>query len=50
MREVNPKIKTIYIKPPAVIYADDIVKYADISLNSSLPTIEALNDSAKNMV
>ncbi|CAA0243256.1 alanine racemase [Tenacibaculum maritimum] len=47
LREVNPKIKTIYIKPPAVIYADDIVKYADISLNSSLPTIEALNDSAK---
>lgn len=47
LREINPDIKTIYIKPPAEIYADDVVKFADISLNSSLSTILALNDSAK---
>ncbi|MGG8497532.1 alanine racemase [Tenacibaculum sp. TC6] len=47
LREVNPDIKTIYIKPPAEIYAEDIVEYADISLNSSLSTILVLNEVAK---
>lgn len=47
LKEVNPKMQTIYIKPPAKIYIDDIVKYADISLNSSFSTIVALNNSAK---
>ena len=40
-------MRTIYIKPPAKIYADDLVKYADISLNSSFSTIIALNEAAK---
>lgn len=47
LREVNPDLRTIYIKPPAEIYADDVVKYANISLNTSLSTIKALNESAK---
>ncbi len=47
LKEVNPDMQTIYIKPPAKIYADDIVKYADISLNSSHNTIVALNKAAK---
>lgn len=47
LRALNPQMKTIYIKPPAKIYADDIVKYADISLNSSYATIVALNEAAK---
>ncbi|CAM1360948.1 Predicted amino acid racemase [Tenacibaculum sediminilitoris] len=47
LREVNPNLRTIYIKPPAKIYADDVVEYADISLNSSLSTIESLNEAAK---
>jgi len=42
-------MKTIYIKPPAKIYVDDIVKYADISLNSSFSTIKALNEAAKKV-
>jgi predicted amino acid racemase len=46
LKAVNPKMQTIYIKPPAKIYADDIVKYADISLNSSLTTIVALNEAS----
>lgn len=49
LKEVNPKMKTIYIKPPAKIYVDDIVKYADISLNSSFSTIKALNEAAKKV-
>ncbi|MFT4780264.1 MAG: putative amino acid racemase [Flavobacteriales bacterium] len=47
LKELNPKMRTIYIKPPAKIYADDLVKYADISLNSSFSTINALNAAAK---
>ncbi|MFO7810630.1 MAG: alanine racemase [Candidatus Delongbacteria bacterium] len=46
LKEVNPDMRTIYIKPPARIYADDVVKYADISLNSSFSTIKALNEAA----
>ncbi|MFT5723187.1 MAG: putative amino acid racemase [Bacteroidia bacterium] len=49
LKAVNPQIRTIYIKPPAKIYADDIVKYADISLNSSHSTIVALNEAAKKV-
>ena len=47
LKSINPSIKTIYIKPPAEIYANDIVEYADISLNTSLSTIKALNIAAK---
>lgn len=46
LKEVNPDMKTIYIKPPAETYADDIIKYADISLNTSFTTIYALNQAA----
>jgi len=47
LKAVNPKMQTIYIKPPAKVYADDIVKYANISLNTSFTTIVALNEAAK---
>ena len=46
LKEVNPKMRTIYIKPPAKIYAEEVVQYADISLNSSFSTIQALNKAA----
>ncbi len=49
LKAVNPKIKTIYIKPPAKIYAADLVKYADISLNSSYTTILAINEAAEKI-
>lgn len=47
LKEVNDELITIYIKPPAQAYIDDVVKYADISLNSSYKTIQALNKAAK---
>ncbi|WP_400080186.1 alanine racemase [Winogradskyella sp. R77965] len=47
LRASFPHLKTFYIKPPEGIYADDVVDYADISLNTSFSTIEALNVSAK---
>ncbi|MFT6845711.1 MAG: putative amino acid racemase [Flavobacteriales bacterium] len=46
LKAVNPNMRTIYIKPPAKIYANEIIKYADISLNSSFNTIKALNEAA----
>ena len=47
LRAINPEMQTIYIKPPAVAYAEDIVKYADISTNTSFETISALNSEAR---
>lgn len=47
IKEVNSDLRTIYIKPPASVYADEVVKYADVSLNSSLETIKLLNEAAK---
>jgi len=49
LKAVNPQMKTIYIKPPSEIYVDEVVKYADISLNSSLSTIKALNQAAQKI-
>lgn len=47
IKSVNPDLTTIYIKPPAAIYAEDVVEYADISLNTSFETIQKLNEAAK---
>lgn len=47
LKELNSELETIYIKPPAQAYVDDVVKYADISLNSSFKTIVALDKAAK---
>lgn len=47
LKKVNPNMRTIYIKPPAEIYADEIVQYADISLNTQYKTIAALDKAAK---
>lgn len=47
LKKVRPELVTIYIKPPAAIYADEVVEYADISLNTSFTTINALNKAAR---
>ena len=47
IKELNPDIQTMYIKPPAIRQASRIVQVADISLNSSLDTIVALNREAE---
>jgi len=43
LKAVKPNMQTIYIKPPAEIYAEEVVKYADISLNTSYRTISSFN-------
>jgi predicted amino acid racemase len=47
LKEWNKDLITIYLKPPAHAYIEDVVEYADISLNSSYKTISALNKVAK---
>ncbi|MEA3316911.1 MAG: alanine racemase [Bacteroidota bacterium] len=47
IKEVNPNLKTIYIKPPAAQLAKSIVKYADVSVNTSFSTLEALSKEAR---
>lgn len=41
-----PHMETIFIKPPANRNVQDIVRYADISFNTSLRTIKALSNAA----
>lgn len=47
IKEVNPSLKTMYIKPPAKNIASSIVKYSDISFNTTFDTIKELNLEAK---
>ncbi len=46
IKEINPKVETIYIKPPAKRAISDIVKYADISFNTEFETIKLLAEEA----
>ncbi len=49
IKEISPDIRTMYIKPPALRYAESIIQYADISLNTSFTTIKYLNEVAGRM-
>ncbi|HPF94255.1 MAG TPA: hypothetical protein PLV65_09960, partial [Tenuifilaceae bacterium] len=39
IKELNPDIVTMYVKPPPIDTIKSVVAYADISLNSSFRTI-----------
>lgn len=47
IKELNPDIETVYIKPPARNYLEDIVRYADASFNTELTTIKWLSEEAQ---
>lgn len=47
IKDIAPEVQTMFIKPPSIRNAAKIVRYADISLNTSLRTILALNDAAR---
>jgi len=47
IKEMSPETVTIYIKPPPLNILPEIVKYADISLNTELSTMNALSDEAQ---
>lgn len=48
IKSLNPTIETIYIKPPARRAIPNIVRYADISVNTGIQTIKLLSEEAKN--
>lgn len=47
IKKLNPNIQTVYIKPPSKRNIEKIVKYADISFNTEIYTIQLLSDEAK---
>ncbi|MCG8412091.1 MAG: alanine racemase [Bacteroidales bacterium] len=47
IKSINPKIETIYIKPPAKRAIPSVIKYADISMNTEIETINLLSKEAK---
>lgn len=47
IKQINPGIETIYIKPPAKRAVKSIVKYADISMNTEIETIKLLSEEAQ---
>ena len=46
IKTLNPDIQTVYIKPPAKRSIEKIVRYADISFNTEIYTIQLLSDEA----
>ncbi|OYD17190.1 amino-acid racemase [candidate division WOR-3 bacterium JGI_Cruoil_03_44_89] len=46
IKQLNDTIETIYIKPPSGQNASNVIKYADISVNTELSTIKSLSKMA----
>lgn len=46
VKSINPKVETIYIKPPAKRSIPSVVKYADVSMNTEINTIQELSKEA----
>lgn len=47
IKGIDPEVRTVYIKPPAPGNAEDVVRWADVSFNTELDTLEALNREAE---
>ncbi len=46
IKELDPSIQTVYIKPPPKRSIPGLVKYADVSFNTSYETIKLISDEA----
>lgn len=47
IKTLDPDIQTVYIKPPAKRSIENIVKYADVSFNTEIYTIQQLSKEAQ---
>lgn len=47
IKSIDPDVETIYIKPPAKRSVPNVVKYADISMNTQIETIKLLSQEAE---
>lgn len=46
IKEINPDVQTVYIKPPAKQNIPNVVKYADVSMNTEYFTMKLLSEEA----
>jgi ornithine racemase len=46
IKELAPNVQTVYIKPPAKRSIPQVVKYADVSMNTEYYTMKLLSDEA----
>jgi predicted amino acid racemase len=46
IKEINPEINTVYIKPPAKNNISEVVRYADVSFNTEFTTIKWISEEA----
>lgn len=46
IKEINSEIQTVYIKPPAKRSIKSLIKYADVSFNTQIETIQWLSEEA----
>ncbi len=46
IKELDPDVQTVYIKPPPARSIEEVVKYADVSFNSESETIKLLSEEA----
>ncbi len=46
VKQINPEIETVYIKPPAKRSIKNIVRYADASFNTEFDTIKLISEEA----
>ena len=47
IKQLNPDVETIYIKPPAHEVIEEIIEFADISINTEIETIVLLSKEAQ---
>ncbi|MGB0431086.1 MAG: alanine racemase [Bacteroidia bacterium] len=47
IKKLAPNVQTVYIKPPAKRSIKNVVKFADVSFNTELETIQWLNEEAQ---
>ncbi len=46
IKEIDPSVQTVYIKPPPKRSIEEVVRYADVSFNSESETIRQLSEEA----
>ncbi|NCC18298.1 MAG: alanine/ornithine racemase family PLP-dependent enzyme [Bacteroidia bacterium] len=47
VKQINPNVETIFIRPPAKRAVKKIVQFADISMNTEIETIKLLSEEAQ---
>lgn len=47
VKEINPEVQTVYIKPPAKENVENVIRYADVSMNTEYYTLQWLSDEAQ---